>query len=1227
MAKKTTKVNEVSQIRPGMPGDVLITSNKGVKWASNDEANIAKQTELDAYVSDIDDSLMDRYTKAEVDNMLSSINTAKFEGPFTSIDEVAQPYDSNNLYLVGETAPYIIYALVGEELRIIGNTGADLTKYYFKEEAIEALSGKVDKVPGKGLTEAEFTNDEKRKLFNIHDGAEPNIIFSVNGKTGTVELTGKDININENLDEDLGTFVVDAMTDITDLKSNKVDKDGNKVLSTNDFTNELKTKLEDLKQGLDGKDGEKGERGYSAYEIALRGGYDGTQEEWLEYIKGEKGDTGLRGATGPEGPQGIPGVNGTQGAPGADAKEVEIRNDNTNIQWRRAGETWNNLVPVASLNGSKGDKGEPGAPGAPGAAGTAGLDGANGKSAYELALDTGYSGSLSLWLASLKGAKGDPGPQGPAGNVDNVNYSQINGIPDLSIYALRSDVANAYTQLTTTDIDLYDKTRYLDSRIRTLESAPAIPDGVVTDSNFESKARVVPLLDITPTTGDSTLVLTAKRTPASPLSIANLASNGTGLFKVGSTNVFALSGTLATFYKPIAMSNQKITGLGTPTATTDATTKAYVDGLANTKADASTTYDKTQVDNLITTSLASLNLSSKLDVSKYRENITETPTSTTFSFGSKGPEYKFELSNEGRLTLLGALEGGYTPSLKVASYSSTGNLDDSVSGFRVDATSMELYSSDTIFLVENTPDGPDVVMDDETAKAFKKALGEEIYGTTNYVYNADDVTVQPDINNIPLSILDNNTPVGLIFPGEGSLAKGGTITYGNDVSGPRSLFKLFMEYPRLIFNETGLTFSFTAPNSIAFRDSNGTSYISKLKANIRIDYNSGGATRAEKDFIVTESGQVILHIGSEFFSNPRYTNEEEDASLTIEVIALDFNPLGHTASGFCLYEGIIKNPEYRPPVKFLSAIDKNATNMPILPKPIYGMVRGRIDGSAQVLSSNQVQDCLWDANRKLEQNIKYLGEGAGSNAWLIPEDGIYTVTATFEGVDQTKPFGLRLQRRDTNGVWSSITPVVMNSYEANNRGVNVSTTQHFRKGEWVNCTVQNFSSDSTRLGESSGWGTSQSYFTIARVATFGMDTQVSARPYNRLFKKINARVNIAGGANNTIKFSFDVPEEFMGRKFKATFKFIYDYANLNNTDKPRAVTEVYRKDWVGQSYILDKKLFNKHTNGFHNYFELTEVYEDTSSLQMLDIVLRDRDNISPTQSASTDSVVILETID
>lgn len=298
----------------------------------------------------------------------------------------------------------------------------------------------------------------------------------------------------------------------------------------------------------------------------------------------------------------------------------------------------------------------------------------------------------------------------------------------------------------------------------------------------------------------------------------------------------------------------------------------------------------------------------------------------------------------------------------------------------------------------------------------------------------------------------------------------------------------------------------------------------------------------------------------------------------------------------------------------------------ILPLPIYGIVKGRLGGGAQVLGPRAIQDCMWDGAKKFEQNIRFQGE-RNSNAWLIPEDGIYTVTVAFEGVDQTRPFSLRMQKKDTNGNWHSITPRVLNAYPADNRGVTVTTTQDFRKGELVNCVVENHSDDATRLGEHDGWGHHQSHFSIVRVATLGMDTSVSARSTGRLVKKINARVNLSGGANNTIKFSFDVPTEFRGRKFKATFKFIYDYVNLNNGDKPRAVTEVFRKDWNGSSYLVDKLLFRKHTNGFHNYFELTEIYENTSTLAVMDIVLRDRDNVSPTQSGSSESAVIIETID
>lgn len=51
----------------------------------------------------------------------------------------------------------------------------------------------------------------------------------------------------------------------------------------------------------------------SAYEIAVKHGYEGTEEEWVASLKGEKGDTGATGATGPQGPQGEKGDTGATG--------------------------------------------------------------------------------------------------------------------------------------------------------------------------------------------------------------------------------------------------------------------------------------------------------------------------------------------------------------------------------------------------------------------------------------------------------------------------------------------------------------------------------------------------------------------------------------------------------------------------------------------------------------------------------------------------------------------------------------------------------------------------------------------------------------------------------------------------------------------------------------------------------------------------------------------------
>ena len=89
--------------------------------------------------------------------------------------------------------------------------------------------------------------------------------------------------------------------------------------------------------GLTGPQGPVGIDGPSAYQVAVDGGFVGTESQWLASLvgpQGPQGDVGPEGPQGIQGPQGIPGAKGDQGERG--------------------------------LTGDKGDKGDPGNQGPPG---------------------------------------------------------------------------------------------------------------------------------------------------------------------------------------------------------------------------------------------------------------------------------------------------------------------------------------------------------------------------------------------------------------------------------------------------------------------------------------------------------------------------------------------------------------------------------------------------------------------------------------------------------------------------------------------------------------------------------------------------------------------------------------------------------------------------------------------------------------------------------------------
>ena len=109
----------------------------------------------------------------------------------------------------------------------------------------------------------------------------------------------------------------------------------------------------DGRDGVDGQNGTDGENGLSAYELAVKGGYTGTEEEWLSSLKGRNG---------------------------IDGKTVELRVYNNELQYRWLDSVghdvsmWTHLFLLTDLNG---------------------------KSAYEIAAENGYTGTEEEWLQSI----------------------------------------------------------------------------------------------------------------------------------------------------------------------------------------------------------------------------------------------------------------------------------------------------------------------------------------------------------------------------------------------------------------------------------------------------------------------------------------------------------------------------------------------------------------------------------------------------------------------------------------------------------------------------------------------------------------------------------------------------------------------------------------------------------------------------------------------------------
>jgi len=122
----------------------------------------------------------------------------------------------------------------------------DLTKLidldlltYFKSKLDLVLSGKVDKVDGKGLSTSDFTAEEKAKLANVAAGAQVNVLEGIQKNGTNVTITNKIANIS----------VPTKTSDITN-DSNYV-SDASYVHTDSNYTATEKTKLSNIAAGAE----------------------------------------------------------------------------------------------------------------------------------------------------------------------------------------------------------------------------------------------------------------------------------------------------------------------------------------------------------------------------------------------------------------------------------------------------------------------------------------------------------------------------------------------------------------------------------------------------------------------------------------------------------------------------------------------------------------------------------------------------------------------------------------------------------------------------------------------------------------------------------------------------------------------------------------------------------------------------------------------------------------
>ena len=295
-----------------------------------------------------------------------------------------------------------------------------------EKEFLESLKGADGKngtngKPGKDGSDGAPGKDGKNGLSayeiavkNGYNSSEVNWLASLKGTDGKNGKDGKDG--SNGVDGSPGKSATFQIGKVVFSNENEF-KVENVGTPTDVVLDIVMPSYSSIKQGAPGK---------SAYESAVSLGFSGTEKDWLYTLKGEDGksaydiavDNGFKGDE-----KGW--LSSLRGYDGTSARikvgdvkigdKVAVENVGTDLD----------AILNFTFTSSMGSTGE-------------GAQGKDGRSAYEVALDNGFSGTVQEWLTSLKGADGKNGTDGKSAYEIAVKNG-FSGTESSWLYSLKGE--------------------------------------------------------------------------------------------------------------------------------------------------------------------------------------------------------------------------------------------------------------------------------------------------------------------------------------------------------------------------------------------------------------------------------------------------------------------------------------------------------------------------------------------------------------------------------------------------------------------------------------------------------------------------------------------------------------------------------------------------------------------------------------------------------------------